>query len=64
MDRLGIGYEVLANENPRLVYCRDPRFRRSAHGFKSACRPTAFDVVAQAMGGAMRHYGIRTHGRR
>lgn len=53
MDRLGIGYEVLARENPRLVYAAirgfgDPRTGASPH----VDRP-AFDVVAQAMGGAM-----------
>ena len=53
MDRLGIGYEVLAAENPRLVYATirgfgDPRTGASPH----VDRP-AFDVVAQAMGGAM-----------
>ncbi|MFI0842952.1 CaiB/BaiF CoA transferase family protein [Mesorhizobium sp. IMUNJ 23232] len=53
MDRLGLGYEVLAKENPRLVYASirgfgDPRTGASPH----VDRP-AFDVVAQAMGGAM-----------
>lgn len=53
MDRLGIGYETLAAENPRLVYAAirgfgDPRTGASPH----VDRP-AFDVVAQAMGGAM-----------
>lgn len=53
MDRLGLGYEVLAAENPRLVYAAirgfgDPRTGKSPH----VDRP-AFDVVAQAMGGAM-----------
>ena len=53
MDRLGVGYEVLAAENPRLVYATirgfgDPRTGASPH----VDRP-AFDVVAQAMGGAM-----------
>lgn len=53
MDRLGLGYEVLAKENPRLVYAcirgfGDPRTGASPH----VDRP-AFDVVAQAMGGAM-----------
>lgn len=53
MDRLGLGYEVLAAENPRLVYAAirgfgDPRTGASPH----VDRP-AFDVVAQAMGGAM-----------
>lgn len=53
MDRLGIGYETLAAANPRLVYAAirgfgDPRTGRSPY----VDRP-AFDVVAQAMGGAM-----------
>jgi crotonobetainyl-CoA:carnitine CoA-transferase CaiB-like acyl-CoA transferase len=53
MDRLGIGYEVLAEENPRLVYAAvrgfgDPRTGESPY----VDRPS-FDVVAQAMGGAM-----------
>ncbi|MBN9245335.1 MAG: CoA transferase [Mesorhizobium sp.] len=53
MDRLGLGYEALAAENPRLVYAAirgfgDPRTGQSPH----VDRP-AFDVVAQAMGGAM-----------
>jgi crotonobetainyl-CoA:carnitine CoA-transferase CaiB-like acyl-CoA transferase len=53
MDRLGIGYESLAAENPKLVYAAirgfgDPRTGESPY----VDRP-AFDVVAQAMGGAM-----------
>jgi crotonobetainyl-CoA:carnitine CoA-transferase CaiB-like acyl-CoA transferase len=53
MDRLGLGYEKLAAENPRLIYASirgfgDPRTGASPH----VDRP-AFDVVAQAMGGAM-----------
>ncbi|MBP0440370.1 CaiB/BaiF CoA transferase family protein [Tianweitania sediminis] len=53
MDRLKVGYETLAAENPRLVYAAirgfgDPRTGASPH----VDRP-AFDVVAQAMGGAM-----------
>lgn len=61
MDRLGIGYEVLARENPRLVYAAirgfgDPRTGASPH----VDRP-AFDVVAQAMGGAMAITGPDAH---
>lgn len=53
MDKLGLGYETLAAANPRLVYAAirgfgDPRTGRSPY----VDRP-AFDVVAQAMGGAM-----------
>lgn len=61
MDRLGVGYEVLAKENPRLVYAAirgfgDPRTGASPH----VDRP-AFDVVAQAMGGAMGITGPDAH---
>lgn len=53
MERLGLGYEVLAEINPRLVYGTirgfgDPRTGRSPY----ADWP-AYDVVAQAMGGIM-----------
>ncbi len=51
MDRLGLSYETLAAENPKLVYAAlrgfgDPRTGRSPY----ADWP-AFDVTAQAMGG-------------
>jgi crotonobetainyl-CoA:carnitine CoA-transferase CaiB-like acyl-CoA transferase len=53
MDRLGLGYEVLAAVNERLVYAAirgfgDPRTGRSPYEDWPA-----FDVVAQAMGGAV-----------
>jgi crotonobetainyl-CoA:carnitine CoA-transferase CaiB-like acyl-CoA transferase len=53
MDRLGLGYEVLAKENPRIVYTSirgfgDPRSGRT----KYTDWPTV-DIVAQAMGGLM-----------
>lgn len=53
MDRLGIGYEALAAENSKLVYAAirgfgDPRTGRSPY-----VDHPAFDVVAQAMAGAM-----------
>ncbi|MDB5696980.1 MAG: formyl-CoA transferase [Sphingomonas bacterium] len=53
MDRLGLGYEVLREINPRLVYgCLrgfgDPRTGKSPYQ-----QWPAFDVVAQAMGGIM-----------
>lgn len=46
MARLGLGYEALAAENPRLIYC-------SAKGFLSGPyqQRTALDEVAQMMGG-------------
>jgi len=56
-DRLGIGYTVLEELNPRLVYTSvsgfgtDPRY----HGPYSD-RP-AYDIIAQAMGGLMETCG-------
>ena len=53
MDKLGVGYEVLAARNPKLVYAvirgfGDPRTGRSPY----ADWP-AFDIVAQCMGGVV-----------
>lgn len=46
MEKLGLGYETLSQENPRLIYC-------SAKGFLSGPyeNRTALDEVAQMMGG-------------
>jgi len=51
MERLGLSYEVLKADNPRLIYAAlrgfgDPRTGVSPYGTWPAC-----DVVAQAMGG-------------
>jgi len=51
MDRMGVGYEVLREHNPKLVYAAvrgfgDPRTGRSPYA-----EWPAFDVVAQSMGG-------------
>lgn len=51
MDKLGLSYEVLREENPKLVYGAlrgfgDPRTGRSPYA-----EWPAFDVIAQAMGG-------------
>lgn len=53
MERFGLGYEILAEVNPRLVYASirgfgDPRTGRSPY-----TDWPAFDIVAQAMGGLM-----------
>lgn len=53
MDRLGIGYETLAAENPRLVYAAIRGFGDPRTGASPYVDRPAFDVVAQAMGGAM-----------
>lgn len=53
MDRLGIGYERLAADNPRLVYAAIRGFGDPRTGVSPYVDRPAFDVVAQAMGGAM-----------
>jgi len=46
MDKLGLGYEALAAENPRLVYCSEKGFLSGPYEHR-----TALDEVAQMMGG-------------
>jgi len=53
MDRLGLGYEVLRNVNPRLVYGALRGFGDNRTGASSYIDWPAFDVVSQAMGGLM-----------
>ena len=53
MERLGIGYEVLREVNPRLVYGCLRGFGDSRTGESPYSNWPAFDVVAQAMGGIM-----------
>ena len=48
MDRLGLGYEALRADNPRLVYCSITGFGRGA----SAALP-GYDLLIQAVGGRM-----------
>lgn len=54
MERLGLGYEVLREANPRVVYASVSGF---GHTGPYADRP-CYDIVAQAMGGLM---GITGH---
>jgi len=49
MERLGLGYEVLKIENPRLIYAAASGF---GHTGPYSRRP-AYDAVVQAMGGIM-----------
>lgn len=53
MDRLGLGYERLREENPRLVYGALSGFGDRRTGQSPLGSWPAFDVVAQAMGGIM-----------
>lgn len=46
MERLGIGYEQLAPDHPRLIYCSQKGFLSGPYE-----RRTALDEVAQMMGG-------------
>ena len=53
MDRLGLGYEQLAQENPRLVYATLRGFGDPRSGKSPYAEWPAYDPVAQAMGGIM-----------
>lgn len=46
MDKLGLGYEALSAENPRLIYCSEKGFLAGPYEHR-----TALDEVAQMMGG-------------
>lgn len=53
MERLGVGYEVLREVNPRLVYGALRGFGDHRTGASPYVNWPAYDVVAQAMGGIM-----------
>jgi len=53
MDRLGLGYETLAEVNPKLVYAAIRGFGDPRTGESAQANWPAYDVVAQAMGGIM-----------
>lgn len=59
MERLGLGYETLAQLNPRLVYGSIRGFGDPRTGESPYVDWPAFDVVAQAMGGMMGITGPR-----
>jgi crotonobetainyl-CoA:carnitine CoA-transferase CaiB-like acyl-CoA transferase len=46
MDKLGLGYETLSADNPRLIYCSEKGFLSGPYEHR-----TALDEVAQMMGG-------------
>jgi CoA:oxalate CoA-transferase len=49
MEKLGLGYDVLKEANPRLIYAASSGF---GHSGPYSRRP-AYDILAQAMGGIM-----------
>ncbi len=53
MERLGLGYEVLAEVNPKLVYGTLRGFGDPRCGESPYAKWPAYDPVAQAMGGIM-----------
>jgi crotonobetainyl-CoA:carnitine CoA-transferase CaiB-like acyl-CoA transferase len=53
MERLGLGYEVLREENPKLVYGTLRGFGDGRTGKSPYQDWPAYDVIAQAMGGVM-----------
>ncbi len=53
MERLGLGYEVLREVNPKIVYAALRGFGDDRTGASPYGQWPAYDVVAQAMGGIM-----------
>lgn len=53
MDRLGVGYDVLKEINPRLVYTSIRGFGDDAGGKSPYATFPAVDMIAQAYGGVM-----------
>ena len=51
MDRLGVGYETLAEANPKLVYLAIRGFGDPRTGTSPYVDWPSYDIVAQAMGG-------------
>ncbi|MEL7029442.1 MAG: CoA transferase [Pseudomonadota bacterium] len=49
MEKLGVGYDVLRESNPGLIYCEISGFGRTGPYAERG----GFDVVAQAMGGVL-----------
>src|SRR5438094_1794973 len=58
MERLGLGYQDLRNENPALIYCSLSGFGRTGP-YKHR---RGFDLIAQAMSGIMSFTGERPDG--
>jgi len=59
MDGLGLGYEVLHERNPKLVYAAIRGFGDPRTGASPYAEWPAFDIVAQSMGGMVGITGPR-----
>ena len=57
MDKLGVGYDVLSRENPRLIYAASSGFGQTG---PYSSRP-AYDLIIQGMGGMMSVTGPDEH---
>ena len=53
MDKVGLGYEGLKTENPKIVYAIISGFGRMPGRESEYARRPAFDIVAEAMSGVM-----------
>lgn len=58
MERLGLAYEVLREDNPALVYAAIRGFGDPRSGLSPYAHWPAYDVVSQAMGGLMGITGL------
>jgi crotonobetainyl-CoA:carnitine CoA-transferase CaiB-like acyl-CoA transferase len=58
LDRLGLGYEALAERNPRLVYAAVRGFGDHRTGESPYASWPAYDLTAQAMGGFLGITGL------
>jgi len=58
MERLGLGYETLKGENPKLVYACVRGFGDPRSGISPYADWPAYDVVNQAMGGVIGINGL------
>lgn len=57
LDEMGIGYKVLAEKNPRLIYACISGFGSMEGYLGPYSKRPAYDIIAQAMGGLMNTCG-------